>query len=101
MDNRRSGSLIESKYSKIIHPNGVPVLISSHYLRVNGCGQVDICLLSKFGSLEVFEIKKGINISIAQSQRLLRSAKLLQSITGKDVRCFVCFHRCGEIFPLF
>ena len=95
------GEYIESIYSEVYHKDGTPILISSQFLRRQGCGQVDISVLSSDGRINIFEIKAGQSISQSQIKRLIQSTLLIQRVTQLEVRSYVCFYETSEVFPIF
>lgn len=80
---------LEIHFSKAVHSNSIPLLISAHFLRSRNCGQVDLASFKKEKSgirIELFEVKRGGNLSEKQRIRLRRSGALLSMIFDCSVR---------------
>jgi hypothetical protein len=87
LKNSSKGKKSELKVSENIHANGIPLLISSQFLRSRGCGQVDLArFIYKKDKLvlEVIEVKSsqlGKQTSkTRQRRRLQYTCNLLGSL---------------------
>ena len=75
--------------SKDIHADGIPLLVSSQFLRTRGAGQIDICRIidnKNEYQIEVFEVKSSKRIGIRQSIRIKDSCLILGAVF--NLACF-------------
>ena len=73
----------ESLVSQLAHQKGIALLVNSHFLRKNGCGQVDVAVLSCHNNLwigEIIEVKSSRYPSYGQILRLRNSQTLLSHV---------------------
>jgi len=85
--------MAELAFSKDIHHNEIPVLISSLSLRSRGCGQLDIVAFSKKSNrLNIFEVKsfKQKWVSARQWRRLRKSQEFLSLLFNCEVSITIC-----------
>lgn len=87
---KNKGENFELKCSYNWHRLGVPLLISSRFLRKRACGQVDVALLTPAvpkargaPSLYLFECKSGRLVKQPQRRRLDNSARLLSALFNR------------------
>ena len=80
MSKTKSGLDKEILCSKKIHGKGIPLLISSQWLRLLGAGQVDLACIYQ-GQVEIFEIKSKLEFfGRQQNLRLNKSLTILTHI---------------------
>ena len=90
----RKGDRLEQDYSKTIHQDGIPVLVSSLLLRSNEAGQVDLAKLSKNKKswvLSLYEVKYSQNPSRSQLVRLWRAQDYLSRVLDLETKLEVKF----------
>lgn len=82
------GQSEELAYSRKIHSEAMPLLVSPLILRESGAGQVDLAILKKTSQWEVivYEIKSSGHISFLQYKRLKKSAHYLAMIFDCSAR---------------
>ena len=98
------GRELECAYSKIIHKEGTPLLISPKLLRSLGAGQVDIANIIKKDNLEIinlYEIKSSTPPSKDQIKRLKRSQLYISSILDRNVRLLLCIGTPKQKFSIY
>lgn len=86
---------LEKEASIFCQSLGVPVLISSNWLRELGAGQIDLAFLDK--SLILVEVKNSFRISKIQKQRIYKSALVLSGLFDLQVRMSLYNGEIGEL----
>ena len=86
LENLSKGNLFEQEASKFLYSFGIPVLISSAFLRELGAGQVDYAFYNQ-KEIYLVELKShGNGLTISQYNRLKKSILVLGEIFSCDVR---------------
>ena len=79
------GTHFETQFSSKFHSEGIPLLVSSKFLRRRGCGQVDLAIIKKTKTV-VAECKSGERgPSVGQRKRLLNSCNFLLLLFNRPV----------------
>lgn len=84
LKNFAKGHKLEEVYSKKIHKEKIPILVSSKILRNYHCGQVDLATYWQ-GQIIVYEVKnQNSHLTWKQHNRLHKSLKLLTNIFDSE-----------------
>lgn len=89
----QKGDYAELKFTKYYHQKYVPVLLSSSFLREQGCGQIDLAYLTRSSKWLLFliEIKQNQFPSSQQWGRLKKTQDYLSRILEIESKLEVKF----------